>query len=106
MSDFNHLVWQALKQVPAGQVTTYGALAKAAGHPSAARAVGNALNKNPYDFTSKAPRHLLVPCHRVVMSDGRLGGFALGTIAKIALLAQEGVLVKDGRVADFCKLKM
>ncbi len=59
------------------------------------RAVGNALNKNPF-----AP---LVPCHRVVSSDGSLGGFAYGSKAKIVLLKKEGVAVKNNQIVDFEK---
>lgn len=57
------------------------------------RAVGQAMNKNPY-----APR---VPCHRVVSSDGGIGGFAIGVDKKIAILKKEGVLVKNNRIVDF-----
>ena len=64
---FNKKVWLALKLIPRGRVTTYKELAKYLGKPKAARSVGNACGKNP-----DAPR---VPCHRVVRSDGRLGGY-------------------------------
>ncbi|MBO3803133.1 MAG: MGMT family protein [Candidatus Brockarchaeota archaeon] len=89
------LVYKLLKQVPKGRVTTYKALARAAGHPAAARAVGGIMRRNPY-----APA---VPCHRVVYSDGRLGGFggSRGVEAKAELLEKEGVKVKDGRLVDF-----
>ena len=65
--EFNKKVWAALKLIPRGRVTTYKELAKYLGKPKAARAVGNACGANP-----DAPR---VPCHRVVRSDGRLGGY-------------------------------
>lgn len=79
--------------MPRGRVTTYGELASILGMPTAARAVGNALNKN---------KHLkIIPCHRVVKSTGELGGFALGVDTKIKYLAEEGVRVKDGRVVNF-----
>jgi methylated-DNA-[protein]-cysteine S-methyltransferase len=93
MTDFEQQVYEKLKLVPKGRVTTYAALAKAVGSPNSARAIGNALNKNPH-----AP---IVPCHRVVYSNGLLGGYAGGTRKKIALLRQEGVFVKSGRVVDF-----
>lgn len=64
-------------------------------HPKASRAVGNALNKNPY-----APQ---VPCHRVVRSDGAIGGFASGPKKKIALLTKEGVIVSHNKVAPLEK---
>ena len=92
---FTDLVYQKTKLVPRGKVTTYGQIAKAIGRPKASRAVGNALNCNPY-----AP---IVPCYRVVRSDGAVGGFASGSKAKAGLLAKEGVKVKDGKVVDFEK---
>jgi len=89
------LVYKLLKQVPRGRVTSYKALAKAAGHPNAARAIGGIMRRNPY-----AP---IVPCHRVVYSDGRLGGFdgLTGISDKVRILAKEGVDVKGGRIVDF-----
>ncbi len=92
-SDFAQAVYQALKKVPQGRVTTYSSLAKAIGRPRAARAVGNALNKNPY-----APD---VPCHRVVKSSGEVGGFAHGTKKKIKLLKSEGIKIRNNRILDF-----
>jgi O-6-methylguanine DNA methyltransferase len=92
-----NLVYKLLKQVPKGKVTTYKALAKAAGNPKASRAVGLFMRTNPY-----AP---IVPCHRVVQSDGRIGGFAGKTRIndKIKMLAEEGVIVKNGVIVDFKK---
>jgi methylated-DNA-[protein]-cysteine S-methyltransferase len=87
--DFNHRVWELCKSIPKGKVSTYKEIARAL-NTKAYRAVGNALNKNPY-----AP---IVPCHRVVNSDGRVGGFARGAAAKIALLEKECVEVRSGRV--------
>jgi methylated-DNA-[protein]-cysteine S-methyltransferase len=88
--DFNSKCYSILRKVPTGKVTTYGAIAKAVGIPKSARAVGNAMNKNPY-----SPE---VPCHRVVRSDGKVGGFAFGTAKKIEMLKKEGVEIADGRV--------
>lgn len=88
--DFNELCYAKLKEVPCGKVTTYGALARAVGKPGAARAVGNAMNKNPY-----APK---IPCHRVVGSKGEMTGFASGAYKKIKMLEKEGVVVENGRV--------
>jgi methylated-DNA-[protein]-cysteine S-methyltransferase len=93
---FQERVYAKLLEVPRGKVTTYGELARALG--SAPRAVGQALRANPY-----APR---VPCHRVVASDGRIGGFRGETAGadirdKVALLRKEGILVEEGRVAHF-----
>lgn len=84
-------VARALGQVPAGHVTTYGDIAKALGDVRAARAVGEILATNPFP--------LRVPCHRVVMADGALGGYAFGgPQAKARRLSAEGVEVRGGRV--------
>src|SRR5688572_29307347 len=85
---FNQRVWALTARIPAGKVVTYADLAAALGSKGY-RAVGNALNRNPY-----APA---VPCHRVVGSDGRLTGFAGGLPKKEALLNAEGVRVSRGR---------
>lgn len=87
--NFNQKVWAVCARVPRGKVTTYAAIAKKLG-THAYRAVGNALNKNPY-----APK---VPCHRVVGSDGSLTGFAGGVDKKKRLLQSEGVAFSNGRV--------
>jgi methylated-DNA-[protein]-cysteine S-methyltransferase len=92
------LVYSLTRQVPKGRVTSYGGLAKAVGRPEAARAIGSILHANPY-----AP---VVPCHRVVHGDGRIGGFGdkRGVAKKIELLAAEGVFVEDDRIKDFEKI--
>ena len=89
--NFNERVWKLCKRVPKGKVTTYKEIAKAM-NTKAYRAVGNALNKNPY-----AP---IVPCHRVINSDGRVGGFASGQKKKIALLKKEGIKIKEDKITD------
>ena len=86
---FNQKVWALCARVPEGKVTTYGEIARAL-KCKAYRAVGNALNKNPY-----APA---VPCHRVVGSTGALTGFASGLAKKKALLAKEGLTIRKDRV--------
>ncbi len=91
--DFAEYFYTLVKQIPLGRVSTYGALARALGDIRASRAVGRMLNQNPY-----AP---VVPCHRVVMGDGKLGGFGAGIPEKIKRLAKEGVYVSDERVVDF-----
>jgi methylated-DNA-[protein]-cysteine S-methyltransferase len=88
--NFNEKCYSVLRKVPRGKVTTYLEIAKAIESPNAARAVGNAMNKNPY-----AP---IVPCHRVVCSDGKVGGFASGTKKKIEMLKKEGVEIINGNV--------
>jgi len=90
MKTFNELCYSVLRKVPRGKVTTYGEIAKSIGKPKAARAVGNAMNKNPY-----SPE---VPCHRVVCADGKVGGFASGTKKKIEMLEKEGIEIVEGRV--------
>ncbi len=92
---FDEKVWKALKRIPKGKVTTYKELAKAVGSRNASREVGNACNKNPH-----SPR---VPCHRVVSSSGKIGGYSHGVKKKIALLKIEGVEVKRGKIIDFEK---
>jgi len=94
LKSFSARCYALLRRVPPGRVTTYRELAKALGS-QAYRAVGNALRRNPY-----APK---VPCHRVVKSDGRLGGFAHGQGRKASLLRQEGIMIKNSRIMDFAR---
>ncbi len=91
---FNERVWEVTKQIPIGKVSTYKEIAKALGC-KAYRAVGNALNKNPY-----AP---VVPCHRVVNENGELGGFAFGLKKKISMLKKEGIQVEGNKIINFEK---
>jgi deoxyribonuclease V len=91
--EFAEYFYTLVKQIPEGKVSTYGSLARALGDIRASRAVGRMLNENPH-----AP---IVPCHRVVMSDGSLGGFGTGVENKIKLLKKEGVKVKAGNIIDF-----
>ncbi len=90
---FNERCYTLLRKVPIGKVTTYKSLALAL-NTKAYRAVGNAMNKNPY-----APQ---VPCHRVINSNGKLGGFATGLNNKIKLLKEEGVEI-NGKSIDLKK---
>jgi len=78
---FQLAVWEQLRQIPCGATTTYGELAQRVGRPRAARAVGAAVGRNPIS--------IIVPCHRVVGSDGSLTGFAGGLDRKRVLLAIE-----------------
>ena len=93
MTSFQAQCYKALQKVPSGKVITYSGLAKMVGRPKAHRAVGNAMNKNPF-----APK---VPCHRVVKSNGDLGGFSSGSRLKIKRLLEEGVKVVDNKIVDF-----
>jgi len=88
--NFSEKVFKAVKRIPKGSVSTYSEIARLIGSPNASRAVGNALNKNP--------TQIIVPCHRVVRSDGSVGGFAKGSKKKIELLRKEGVIVNKNRI--------
>jgi len=91
-------VYNMLLTIPKGKVSTYGDLAKALGNPSASRHVGRILSKNP--------NPIKVPCHRVIMSNGKIGGYALGTQMKKELLQNEGVIFADAyRVNEFSKVR-
>jgi len=87
---FAQKVYVLTRQIPKGKVTTYSAIAQALKIKGAARAVGNALNKNPF-----APK---VPCHRVIRANGEVGGFAPGPKRKQAILKKEGIIITQGRI--------
>lgn len=96
---FNEKIYALLKKVPKGKVTTYKALAEKLG-TKAYRAVGQAMRCNPY-----APN---VPCHRVVKSNGSIGGFmgsknpnSKGVRKKIRILRKEGINIKGNKIVDF-----
>lgn len=84
---FQRDVWYALTLIPRGETVTYSELARMAGHPTAVRAVANAVGRNPMPPT--------IPCHRVVRCDGAIGGYSGpgGVATKRALLAAEGVKI-------------
>ena len=84
-SEFQLKVWTYLRKIPRGSVKTYSQVAKDIGKPLAVRAVANAIGKNPY-----APK---IPCHRVIRSDGSLGGYSGkgGVKTKRFLLKKEGI---------------
>lgn len=93
VSPFAQQVYVAARRIPKGKVTTYALLAYAIGHPRAARAVGNALHRNP----TPGP----IPCHRVVSSSGDIGGYVYGRRRKRQLLESEGVTINQrGQVAS------
>jgi O-6-methylguanine DNA methyltransferase len=97
---FEEKVWKIMETIPKGKVTTYGLIARKL-KTKAYRAVGNACRNNPY-----APR---VPCHRVVKSDGAIGGFGGKTSGrrvneKVRLLRKENVEVKNGMIVNFEKV--
>lgn len=84
MTQFQKKVYTIVSRIPKGQTMTYKEVAIAVGEPKAYRAVGNVLNKNP--FFGK------IPCHRVIRSDGKPGGYVLGTNKKLKLLEKEKAL--------------
>jgi len=95
--NFQEEVLNQVKQIPEGKVTTYGEIAREmTGSVRAARAVAQAVAKNPHP--------IIIPCHRVVRSDGDVGGYSLGVDKKIRLLRAEGVEIKGRKVVNFEKI--
>jgi len=85
-------VYKKLLEVPAGKVTIYGELAKAIGLKNGQRVIGKIMNKNPYP--------VIIPCHRVINADGKIGGYAWGEEVKANMLSKEGVKIKNGKIVD------
>ncbi len=85
-------IYKKLLEVPKGQITTYGELAKAVGLKNGQRTIGKIMNKNPCP--------VIIPCHRVVMSTGKIGGYAYGENIKTKLLNDEGIQIKNGKIMD------
>ncbi|MDI6883073.1 MAG: MGMT family protein [Patescibacteria group bacterium] len=95
VKNFEKRVYEIVKQIPPGKLMTYKEITERARSPKAWRAVGNILAKN------KNPK---IPCHRVIRSDGKIGSYNKGKIAKINLLKKEGIIIKDGKTtARFSK---
>lgn len=90
MSEFQSRVLKLVSIIPRGKVTTYKELALALGRPRACRAVGNALARNP--------NPVMIPCHRVVRSDGKIGGYKLGARRKMKLLLEESIKIEKSRI--------
>ena len=90
--NFNQKCYKLLSQIPEGKISTYKEIANAL-NTKAYRAVGNAMAKNP--------NTIIVPCHRVIKSNGVIGGYALGINKKISLLKNEGIIIKNRDVVDF-----
>ncbi len=86
LGSFTQMVLNELMEIPHGETRTYGWLAKKVGKPGAARAVGQALKRNPIP--------IIIPCHRVIRDDGTIGGFSMGVNLKERLLTLEGVHIK------------
>lgn len=86
-------VYILLSKIPPGKVSTYGDVAKALGHPKAARAIGRIIANNPNPIS--------IPCHRVVKSNGEIGGFAYGEQSKREILEKEGIKFQNKIVENF-----
>ncbi len=95
MNDLERQVYKTLLKVPKGKVTTYGELAKAVGLKNGQRAIGRIMNKNPYP--------VIIPCHRVVKSDGKIGGYFFGQDIKTKMLSDEGITIKNGKIENWEK---
>ena len=80
-TDFQVKVWETLLKIPMGQLSTYGSIADKIGNPNASRAVGTAIGNNPVAF--------LIPCHRVIQSNGNIGGYMWGNTRKTAIIGWE-----------------
>ena len=86
-------VYVLLSKIPSGKVSTYGDIAKALGHPKAARTIGRIIANNPNPIS--------IPCHRVVKSSGEIGGFAYGEQMKREILEKEGIKFQNRIVENF-----
>ena len=86
LENFTRTVLTKLRKIPYGEVRSYGWIAKELGYKGAARAVGQALKRNPIP--------IIIPCHRVIREDGSIGGFSMGIRLKEKLLALEGVKIR------------
>jgi len=86
-------VYKKLLDVPKGKVTTYKELADSVGLKNGQRTIGKIMNKNKYPG--------IIPCHRVVMSNGKIGGYAYGDKSKAKMLSNEGIKIQNGKILDF-----
>ena len=91
---FNQRCYELLSQIPKGKIVTYKQIANTL-NTKAYRAVGNAMANNPNPIT--------VPCHRVIKSNGLIGGYVFGTKKKINLLEDEGIIIKKDKIVDLKK---
>jgi|TARA_B100000029_G_scaffold74485_1_gene66361 methylated-DNA-[protein]-cysteine S-methyltransferase len=86
-------VYKKLLDVPSGKITTYGELAKAVGLKNGQRKIGQIMKNNPLP--------VVIPCHRVVKSDGTIGGYAFGVEIKVNMLSKEGVKISKSKILDY-----
>ena len=91
-------IYDLIKKVPPGKVTTYGELAKSIGNVKSSRVIGKILNKNPFPIN--------IPCHRVVLSNGKIGGYYYGAEIKKRILEKEGLKISaEGKIHNFYAVK-
>ena len=88
-------IYKKLLQVPAGKITTYGELSRSIGLKNGQRIIGQIMKNNPFP--------IIVPCHRVVKSDGTVGGYAYGIERKKYLLSKEGIKINENKISNFKK---
>jgi len=86
-------IYKKLLQVPPGKITTYGELSRAIGFENGQRVIGQIMKKNPFP--------VIIPCHRVVRSDGKIGGYAFGMDIKKSMLVKEGICIKNNKIEKF-----
>jgi methylated-DNA-[protein]-cysteine S-methyltransferase len=88
-------VYKKLTEVPEGMVTSYSELAKAVGLKNGQRVIGQIMKNNPYP--------VIIPCHRVVNADGKIGGFFYGDKVKTKMLKKEGIKIQNGKILNWDK---
>ena len=86
-------IYKKLLQVPSGKITTYGELSRAIGLVNGQRVIGQIMKKNPFP--------VIIPCHRVVRSDGKIGGYGFGMDVKKSMLVKEGIRLKKNKIENF-----
>ena len=88
-------IYRKLLQVPPGKITTYGELSRAIGFVNGQRVIGQIMKKNPFP--------VIIPCHRVVKSNGEIGGYAYGISIKKNMLVKEGISISNNKIKNFQK---
>ena len=88
-------IYRKLLQVPSGKITTYKELARSVGLDNGQRVIGQIMKKNPFP--------VIIPCHRVVKSNGEIGGYAYGISIKKSMLVKEGISIKNNKIKNFQK---
>ncbi|MEE2605837.1 MAG: MGMT family protein [Thermoproteota archaeon] len=88
-------IYRKLLQVPSGKITTYKELARSVGLQNGQRVIGQIMKKNPFP--------VIIPCHRVVKSNGEIGGYAYGISIKKNMLVKEGISISNNKIKNFQK---